>query len=154
MAKKHKINRFTLLNAKITSIVSVTLVLLLMGLTVLTFFLGKGISSYVKENMSFSVMLTEDVSESEINSLRKRLDSMPFVKSSLFISKEKAKEQLIKWQQEVKLKCNDNHISTELFELYNMITVGNLIVQQSIERKGNRGGFVKLDPIFENLKNL
>ena len=91
MTKRDKINRFTIINAKITSIVSVTLVLLLMGLTVLTFFVGKGISSYVKENMSFSVMLSEDVSDSEISNLRKRLDSMPFVKSSLFISKEVAK---------------------------------------------------------------
>lgn len=95
MAKKHKINRFTLINAKITSVVSVTLVLLLLGLTVLTFFVGKGITSFVKENMSFSVMLTEDVTDLQIADLRKRLDAMPFVKSSLFISKEKAKEQLI-----------------------------------------------------------
>ena len=95
MAKKHKISRIALLNAKITSIVSVTLVLLLMGLTVLTFFVGQGISSYVKENMSFSVMLSEDVSEVQISNLRKQLDGMHFVKSSLFISKEEAKEQLI-----------------------------------------------------------
>ncbi len=95
MAKRHKINRLTLINAKITSIVSVTLVLLLLGLTVLTFFLGKGITSYVKENMSFSVMLNEDVTDLQITDLRKRLDAMPFVKSSLFISKEQAKEQLI-----------------------------------------------------------
>ncbi len=95
MAKRHKINRLTLINAKITSIVSVTLVLLLLGLTVLTFFVGKGITSYVKENMSFSVMLNEDVTDLQITDLRKRLDAMPFVKSSLFISKEQAKEQLI-----------------------------------------------------------
>lgn len=95
MAKRHKINRLTLINAKITSIVSVTLVLLLLGLTVLTFFVGKGITSYVKENMSFSVMLNEDVTDLQITDLRKRLDAMPFVKSSLFISKEQAKKQLI-----------------------------------------------------------
>ena len=95
MAKKHKISRLTVVNAKITSIVSVTLVLLLMGLTVLTFFMGRGISSYMKENMSFSVMLSENVSDPQITNLRKRLDAMPFVKSSLFISKEQAKEQLI-----------------------------------------------------------
>ena len=94
MAKKHKISRLTVVNAKITSIVSVTLVLLLMGLTVLTFFMGRGISSYMKENMSFSVMLSENVSDAQITNLRKRLDAMPFVKSSLFISKEQAKEQL------------------------------------------------------------
>ena len=95
MAKKNKINRLTLINAKITSVVSVTLVLLLLGLTVLTFFVGKGITAYVKENMSFSVMLSEDVTDLQITDLGKRLDAMPFVKSSLFISKEQAKEQLI-----------------------------------------------------------
>ena len=95
MAKKDKINRLTLINAKITSVVSVTLVLLLLGLTVLTFFVGKGITAYVKENMSFSVMLSEDVTDLQITDLGKRLDAMPFVKSSLFISKEQAKEQLI-----------------------------------------------------------
>lgn len=96
MGKKHKINRLTLINAKITSIVSITLVLLLLGLTILTFFVGRGISSFVKENMSFNVMLSEDVTDVQITQLRKRLDSMPFVKSSLYISKEEAKEQLIK----------------------------------------------------------
>ena len=57
----------------------------------------------------------------------------------------KAKSQLMIWQQGLKETCKNYHISTELFELYNMITVGNLIVQQSIERKENRGGFVKFD---------
>ena len=56
-----------------------------------------------------------------------------------------AKSQLMIWQHELKETCKNYHISTELFELYNMITVGNLIVQQSIERKENRGGFVKFD---------
>ncbi len=118
MAKKHKINRLTLINAKITSIVSVTLVLLLMGLTVLTFFVGKGISSFVKENMSFSVMLSEDVSEAEISSLRKQLDAMPFVKSSLFISKETAKEQLIEDLGEDPEELLGFNPATDCIEIY------------------------------------
>ncbi|MDD2474927.1 MAG: permease-like cell division protein FtsX [Dysgonamonadaceae bacterium] len=118
MAKKHRINRLTLINAKITSIVSVTLVLLLMGLTVMTFFLGRGISSFVKENMSFNVMLTEDVSDSEINNLRKRLDAMPFVKSSLFISKEQAKEQLIEDLGEDPEELLGYNPATDCIEIY------------------------------------
>ena len=35
-------------------------------------------------------------------------------------------------------------MSAELYELQNMITIGNLIVQQSIDRNENRGGFVKI----------
>ena len=38
-------------NAKITSIVSITLVLVLLGLTILTLFLGNRLSDYVKENV-------------------------------------------------------------------------------------------------------
>lgn len=118
MAKKHKISKFALLNAKITSIVSVTLVLLLMGLTVLTFFMGKGISSYVKENMSFSVMLKEDVNESDISKLRKQLDTMPFVKSSLFISKEQAKKQLIEDLGEDPEELLGFNPATDCIEIY------------------------------------
>lgn len=46
--------------------------------------------------MSFSIMLNEDVTDAQVNSLRKKLDAEPFVKSSRFISKEEAKQQLIK----------------------------------------------------------
>lgn len=118
MAKKHRISRFTLLNAKITSIVSVTLVLLLMGLTILTFFVGNGITSFVKENMSFNVMLAEDVTDSEVSALRKRLDSKPFVKSSLFISKEEAKEQLIEDLGEDPEELLGYNPATDVIEIY------------------------------------
>ncbi len=82
-------------NAKITSIVSITLVLVLLGLTILTLFLGNRLSDYVKENVSFSVILEHNVTDAQIAETRKRLDDMPFVKSSRFISKEEAKELLI-----------------------------------------------------------
>ena len=58
--------------------------------------MGSGMSKYIKENMSFSVMLSSDVTDTEIANVRKNLDSQPFVKSSRFISKQEAKEQLIK----------------------------------------------------------
>ncbi|MDD3310397.1 MAG: cell division protein FtsX, partial [Dysgonamonadaceae bacterium] len=82
MAKKKKISKARFVNAKITSTISITLVLLLLGVTILLLFLGNGISTYVKENMSFSVMLSNDISESGITKIRKNLDAMPFVNSS------------------------------------------------------------------------
>ncbi len=45
----------------------------------------------------------------------------------------KAKEKLMQWQDELKTILKNFQISTELYELYNMITIGNLIVQQSIK---------------------
>jgi cell division transport system permease protein len=95
MTKKYRVNKAMFFNAKITSIVSITLVLVLLGLTILTLFLGNRLSDYVKENVSFSVILEQNVTDAQIAETRKRLDDMPFVKSSRFISKEEAKELLI-----------------------------------------------------------
>lgn len=96
MSKKKKISTARFVNAKITSTISISLVLVLLGLTILILFMGNGLSKFVKENMSFSVMLDSDVTDAGIQRLRKNLDAQPFVKSSRFISKDEAKEQLIK----------------------------------------------------------
>lgn len=96
MSKKKKISAARFVNAKITSIVSITLVLVLLGITILILFMGNGLSNFVKENMSFSIMLDNDISDAQIQRLKQNLDAQPFVKSSRFISKDEAKEQLIK----------------------------------------------------------
>ncbi len=96
MSGKKKVSTARFWNAKITSTISISLVLVLLGITLLILFMGNGLSKYVKENMSFNVMLSTDVTDAEINSVRKGLDAQPFVKSSRFISKEEAKQQLIK----------------------------------------------------------
>ena len=162
MARKHKINRLTIINAKITSIVSVTLVLLLMGLTVLTFFMGNGISSYMKENMSFSVMLSEDVSDAEISNLRKNLDGMPFVKSSLFISKEEAKEKLIEDLGEDPEELLVFNPATDCIEIYLHSNYANsdslIFVSQQIKAQTNVDDLLyrqeALDMVNDNLTKI
>ena len=96
MSGKKKVSTARFWNAKITSTISISLVLVLLGITLLILFMGNGLSKYVKENMSFNVMLSTEVNDAEISSVRKSLDAQPFVKSSRFISKEEAKEQLIR----------------------------------------------------------
>lgn len=58
----------------------------------------------------------------------------------------KAKEQLSHWKNEVEEQIKSHNVNPELYELQNMITIGSLIVQQSINRDENRGGFVKINP--------
>src|SRR5690554_2434603 len=96
MSGKKNVSTARFLNAKITSMISISLVLVLLGLTILIIFMGNGMSKYVKENMSFSVMLSPDVTDAEIARVRKDLDGRPFVKSTRFLSRQEAKEQLIK----------------------------------------------------------
>lgn len=96
MSNKKKVSTARFLHAKITSTISISLVLVLLGLTLLILFMGNGLSKYVKENMSFNVMLSAEVTDAQISAIRKNIDVQPFVKSSRFISKQEAKEQLIK----------------------------------------------------------
>ena len=96
MTGKKKVSTARFLNAKITSTISISLVLVLLGITILILFMGNGLSKFVKENMSFNVMLSSGVTDAEILKIRNSLDAQPFVKSSRFISKEEAKEKLIK----------------------------------------------------------
>lgn len=96
MSNKKKVSVIRFLNAKITSTISITLVLVLLGVTLLILFTGNSLSKQVKENMSFNVMLSAGISESQITNIRRNLDAQPFVRSSRFISKEEAKELLIK----------------------------------------------------------
>lgn len=55
----------------------------------------------------------------------------------------KAKKQLLEWQDEMTKMAETHQISVAYYELLNMIAVATLIVEQSIARKENRGGFIK-----------
>jgi len=57
---------------------------------------SKRLSNYVKENISFSVFLKDDIKDADILKLQKNLDAAPYVKSTLFITKDMAAEQLKK----------------------------------------------------------
>lgn len=78
----------------ITSSISTMLVLLLLGLVVFFVLAANNLSVYVKENLSFAILISDDLKEADILKLQKQLDKEVFVKSSVYISKEQAlKEQ-------------------------------------------------------------
>ncbi len=141
MSKKKKISTARFLNAKITSTISITLVLVLLGLTILILFMGNGLSSFVKENMSFSVMLDNDITDTQIQRLRKNLDTQPFVKSSRFISKAEAKEQLIKDLGEDPEELLGYNPAQDAIEIYLHSEYANndsiAVISQTIKQQSN-----------------
>lgn len=74
----------------ITSSISTTLVLLLLGLVVFFVLAAHNLSIYVKENISFSVLISDDMKEADILKLQKKLDKEDFVKHTTYISKKQA----------------------------------------------------------------
>src|SRR5512133_2950766 len=80
----------------ITSVVSITLVLFLLGIGGILILNGRKLSNYVKENIGISVYLTNDAREVDIFSLQKTLDAKDAVKETKYVSSEKAAEEFEK----------------------------------------------------------
>ena len=80
----------------VTTVISITLVLFMLGLLGMVVLHAKKISNYVKENIGFSIMIKDGVKESSIFSLKKRLDTEKFVKSTEYITRERAAEEFSK----------------------------------------------------------
>lgn len=78
----------------ITSSISTTLVLLLLGLVMFFVLTAHNLSIFVKENINFSVIISDDMKEVDILRLQKKLNNESFVKETEYISKKQAlKEQ-------------------------------------------------------------
>lgn len=80
----------------LSTIVGITLVLYMLGLLGLIIMHAKKLSDYVKENIGFTVFLNEDVKEVDIIQLQKSLDAREYVKTTEYITKEKAAKDLQK----------------------------------------------------------
>jgi cell division transport system permease protein len=82
----------------VTSVVSITLVLFMVGLVGILLLNTRKLSDYVKEHVGISLYLNDDVREVDIFSLQKMLDARPYVKETRYITREKAAED---FQQEM-----------------------------------------------------
>lgn len=91
-----KITKHRLATSWISTVLSITLVLFMIGLLGVILINAQRISKETRENISFEIMLLPDTKEGDIMELQKRLEAQPYVKSSRFISKEEATEETIK----------------------------------------------------------
>ncbi len=74
----------------LTLVISVSLVLFLLGVLGLVLINARALSDYLRESLSFSVMLDDDAREADIRMLQKDLDAKPYVKSTEYVSKDEA----------------------------------------------------------------
>ncbi len=82
------------MNSWMTSLVSITLVLVLMGLLSLILLNTRRLSEYVREQIGFTLVLKDNLKETEVLRLQKALNASEYVKSTRFINKEEAAKEL------------------------------------------------------------
>lgn len=86
--------RRRLANAYLSSIISISLVLLLVGLAAMLLVNANGISRYFKENMQVTVMMKQTVSEEDALEFQADLEQAEFIRSTRFVSKEQGRREM------------------------------------------------------------
>ncbi len=92
--KSKKLIRRRLIGAYASSVISISLVLLLVGISSFLVVNATRVSDFFKENLQMSVILKTEVSDAEAETLIPILDSMKFIHGSHLVTKEKGTEEL------------------------------------------------------------
>lgn len=90
----NKIMRRRLANAYLSSVISISLVLLLVGLAAMLLVNAKGVSDYFKENMQVTVMMKQSVSEEDALLFQADLEQERYIRNTVFVSKEQGKREM------------------------------------------------------------
>ena len=91
---ENKIMKRRLANAYLSSVISISLVLLLVGVASMLLVNAKSVSDYFKENMQVSVLLKDSVSEEKARSFAEQLQQKAYIKTTTYISKEQGQMEL------------------------------------------------------------
>lgn len=90
----NKMMKRRLANAYLSSLISISLVLLLVGVASMLLVNAKGVSDYFKENMQVSVLMKQNVKEDDALAFCESLEKEPFIKKTVFVSREQGEREL------------------------------------------------------------
>ena len=155
-AGENKLIRRRLAGAWLSTVISISLVLLLVGVAALLVVNARSVSDYFKENMQVSVLMKQEVDDEEAMEYVSELDAMPFIKSTKFVSREQGTKEMaellgqdflnvfetapIPVSVEVTLKAD--YVSTDSLEVVKRVIrrsgiVDEVVYQQSLVEKLN-----------------
>jgi cell division transport system permease protein len=96
MAKEKYKLRKSLFSSYFSTTLSIALILFLFGLLGLLLINTKRLSDYVMENLGVTLIIKENTREVDILKLQKTLEAMPYIKSTRFVEKQVAADELKK----------------------------------------------------------
>ena len=91
---ENRLIRRRLVNSFISSVVSISLVLLLVGIASVLLVNARSVSNYFKENMQVSVIMKHNVTEEEALTYKKQVDREPFIRNSGLVSREQGTREM------------------------------------------------------------
>jgi len=89
------ITRHRLATSRVTTVISISLVLFIIGILGLVIINARSIANNVRENIGFEIMLSSNISEGELSKMKNDLSLKPYVKSLKYSSKEENTQETI-----------------------------------------------------------
>jgi cell division transport system permease protein len=83
-----------LTSSYVSSVISISLVLFMMGLLGLMVLDARKISDYVKEHVQLNIFLQDNLSKTQLDRFIAKINALPYVRSVNYISKDEALERL------------------------------------------------------------
>lgn len=163
MARKVRNNTVPVLDMQfITSSISTTMVLLLLGLVVFFVLAAHNLSLYVRENISFSLVVGDNMKEADVLKLRKRLAAEPFVKELEYISKEQALKEHTEamgtdpqeflgynpFKASMEIKLHSQYANSDSIARIEKVLKRNSNIQEVLYRKE------LIDAVNDNIRNI
>ena len=142
--------RRRLANAYMSSVISISLVLLLVGVAAMLLLNARSVSDYFKENMEVSVIMNPEVAEEDALEYKGILDGEIFVNSAEFISKEQGEREMVEMLGEdfldilesspvpvsISLTLNADYVSSDSLEVVEARLLEADIVEEVSYQKG------------------
>lgn len=152
----------TLKTFYISTIFSISLVLVMVGLLGLIVLHGKNLSNFVKENIVLNIVIKEDAGDNEIFTLQSNLEKNESIKSTQFISKETAAKNLSNDLGEDFVKFLGYNPLSASIDVYLKADFANKERIQKLVSKLKKKDIVKeviyqeslIDMVNENLKSI
>ena len=94
MRGEGKIIRRRIANAYFSSVISISLVLLLVGVASMLLVNTESVSDYFKENMQVSVLMKPEVTEDAAYGYKETLDALPFIKATQLVSRQQGEKEM------------------------------------------------------------
>ena len=91
---ENRLIRRRLAGAWLSTVISISLVLLRVGVAGLLVANARSVSDYFKENMQVSVLMKQEVGDDEAMEYVSDLDAKPFIKSTTFVSREQGAKEM------------------------------------------------------------
>jgi len=91
---ENKIIRRRLVNAYLSAVISISLVLLLVGVASMLLVNAHSVSDYFKESLQISVLMKPEVSDEEAMDFERTLTQYDYIKGTRFVSKQQGVQEL------------------------------------------------------------